>query len=124
LIAAFYIRDVFPLAFCILTGAVLLTMARYMPHATNDLALRVVGLASMFYVPQDIISDTIARSHLPSDARILAEEFGGSTILWGGAWLAVSLVVIALALRYGLGSTTNFGQDPNGQRSGRMQWRP
>jgi hypothetical protein len=69
--------------------------------------LRIVGLASMFYVPNDIISDTITRSHLASDARILAEEFGGATILWGGLWLAISLAVIALTLRFGLGSTSS-----------------
>lgn len=107
LIAALYIRDGFPLLFCILAGSVLLLIARYLPISANDLVLRIVGLASMFYVPNDIISDTITRSHLASDARILAEEFGGATILWGGLWLAISLAVIALTLRFGLGSTSS-----------------
>lgn len=108
LIAALYIRDGFPLAFCALTGLSLLLIARFLPVQVNDLVLRIVGLASMIYVPQDIISDTIARAHLRSDARILAEEYGGATMLWGGAWLAISLAVIALTFRHGLGDSSNF----------------
>lgn len=108
LIAALYIRDAFPLIFCLLTGAALLLIARFTSHSTSDLALRIVGLASMIYVPQDIISDTITRAHLRSDARMLAEEFGGATLLWGAAWLLISVAVIALTLRYGLGATSNL----------------
>lgn len=111
LIAALYIRDGFPLLFCILTGTALLLMARFLPHGINDLTLRIVGLTSMFYVPQDILSDTIARAHLRSDARMLAEEFGGTTMLWGALWFAISLVVIGLTLRFGLGRTSNLGLD-------------
>lgn len=119
LITALYIRDGFALVFCILTGAALLGMARYLPQAANDLALRIVGLASMLYVPQDIVSDTIARSHLQSDARMLAEEFGGATVLWGGAWLLISLAVTALTLRFGLGFTSNYGADRESLPAGR-----
>lgn len=108
LIAALYIRDGFPLAFCSLTGLSLLLIARFLPVQVNDLTLRIVGLASMIYVPQDIISDTIARAHLRSDARILAEEYGGATMLWGGVWLVISLAVIALTFRYGLGASRNI----------------
>lgn len=57
----------------------------------NDLILRVIGLVSVAYVPLDIISDTILRSAWPSDARRLAETYGGWTLLWGGVWLALSL---------------------------------
>lgn len=108
LIAALYIRDGFPLAFCVLIGLAFLLVAWFLGHGPNDLVLRIFGLASMFYVPRDIISDTITRSHLASDARMLAEEFGGATMLWGGVWLLISLVVIALTLRFGLGSTSNL----------------
>lgn len=114
LIAALYIRDGFPLIFCLMTGAALLAMARFTGHGPNDLALRVIGLASMVYVPRDIVSDTIARSHLRSDARMLAEEFGGATMLWGGLWLIISLAVIGATLWFGLGtpSGTNLPTEP------------
>lgn len=120
-IAALYVRDGFPLVFCLGTAGALGLVAWFLPHGPNDLVLRIIGLASMFYVPQDIISDTITRSHLQSDARMLAEEFGGATILWGGIWLLISLGVIGLTLRYGLGSASNLhlGDTPAADRTPR-----
>lgn len=108
LVAALYVREAFPLLFCISTGLVMLGIARYLGHGPNDLALRVIGLTSIAYVPYDIFSDTIARSELRSDASMLAEEFGGTTMMWGGLWLLISLCVIAGCLRYGLGRDSNI----------------
>lgn len=107
-VAGLYIRDLFALFFAIGTGVAMLLMARFLGHAANDLALRVMGLTSMIYVPYDIFSDTIARSNLRSDARMLAEEFGGTTMMWGGLWLVLSLVVIGVCLRRGLGPNSNL----------------
>ena len=56
----------------------------------------------MAYVPLDIWSDTISRSHLRSDARMLAEEFGGFTLMWGGIWMAISLMAIVWVIRTSL----------------------
>ena len=103
-----YIRDQFAIMFCIGAGVAMLLTAKFLPRDVNDLVLRVIGLTSMIYVPYDIFSDTIARSSLRSDARMLAEEFGGATVLWGGSWLVISLVVITFALRYALGEASNI----------------
>jgi hypothetical protein len=62
----------------------------------------------MIYVPYDIFSDTILRSNLRSDARMLAEEFGGATVIWGGIWLVISIAVIAVSLWRGLGPASNI----------------
>ncbi|TDT75240.1 peptidase M50B-like protein [Litoreibacter halocynthiae] len=107
-VAALYLRDLFALLFCIGLAVVLLAVARWLDHRANDLVLRVIGLTSMIYVPFDIFSDTIARSHLLSDARMMANEFGGATVLWGGLWLVVSVVAIGTSLRYGLGASSNI----------------
>jgi len=107
LITAFYMRGLFPVAFGILTGAIMLAMARFLPHQANDLALRLIGLTSLIYVPRDIFDDTIARSHLRSDAFMLGEYIGGGAMFWGGVWLLLSLGVIGLCLRYGLGTQSN-----------------
>lgn len=108
LITVLYIRDPFAMAFTLATGAAMLAMAWWLGHAANDLALRVIGLSSVIYVPYDIFSDTLARAHLRSDARMLAEEIGGTTMFWGGLWLVASLGVIFLCLRYGLGRESNL----------------
>lgn len=107
-IAGLYVRDLFALVFSVGMGAAMLLMARFLGHHANDLALRVIGLTSMIYVPYDIFSDTIARANLRSDARMLAEEFGGSTMMWGVLWLIISLAVIGWCLRYGLGRNSNL----------------
>ncbi len=115
LITAFYMREWFALAFGLGTGGVMLAMARFLPCEINDMALRVIGLTSMIYVPYDIFSDTIQRSTLRSDAYMLAEAFGGTTMLWGGLWLLISLVVIGACLRVGLRQSSNisFGKAGN-----------
>lgn len=103
-IAAFFIRDMFALAFAGVTGVALILMGWKLPVDINDLVLRVIGMTNMIYVPFDIYSDTIARSELRSDAFMLAAEFGGATWLWGGVWLIVSLVLVAITLVLGLRS--------------------
>jgi hypothetical protein len=106
-ITLFYVRTVFAFGFGVVTGALMIVVARYLGHGVNDLVLRLIGLTSMISVPYDIFSDTISRSYLRSDARMLAEEFGGPTQVWGGLWLVISLITIALCLRYGLGRDSN-----------------
>lgn len=101
-IAAAYVRDPFTLAFCGLTGLAMLGLGRWLKRQINDVLLRLVGLTSMLYAPLDIYSDTIARAELRSDARMLAEEFGGATMVWGGVWIAISLLAVVYALRWSL----------------------
>ncbi|MEM9630632.1 MAG: M50 family metallopeptidase [Pseudomonadota bacterium] len=108
LITVFYIRDVFPFIFCSLTGLGMLAVARFLDRRLNDLLLRVIGLASMIYVPYDIFDDTIRRSGARSDAFMLSEEFGGPTVFWGGLWLVLSIAVIISCVKYGLGQNSNF----------------
>lgn len=90
----------FVLLFGIIMGLLMLLSAKYLFLHANDFLLRIIGLTSMLYVPLDIYSDTIARSYLRSDAYMLAEEFGGTTMLWGGAWLLLSIVIIVYNLRW------------------------
>ncbi len=107
LCTALYVRDGFALLFCGVTGAAMIAIARFLWRDLNDLILRLIGLTSMIYVPLDIFSDTISRAHLQSDAWMLAEEIGGTTMFWGGVWLAISLVVICACLCWGLGDNSN-----------------
>ena len=112
LVALLYIRDLFALVFCIGTGSAIFATAWYLRREVSDLVLRVIGLTSVIYVPFDIFDDTIRRSGIRSDAFMLAEEFGGPTMMWGGVWLVLSGIAIYLCLRYCLGPESNlhFGQ--------------
>jgi len=108
LITALYIREGFAFLFGFGGAAVMMAIAWFLPRDINDMALRLIGLASLIYVPWDIFNDTIQRASERSDAYMLAEEFGGATILWGGLWLVVAALVIAAALRWGLGARSNI----------------
>lgn len=108
LIASAFIRDWFALGFSVGLGVLMLMTARFLPHTVNDLALRVIGLTSMVYVPFDIFDDTIRRASEQSDAHMLAEMMGGTTMVWGGLWLLISLAVIGVCFRYGVGACSNI----------------
>lgn len=107
-LAAIYMREVFPLLFCLGVGAAFLAAARYLSETANDFILRLIGLTSMIYVPYDIVSDTLLRSHLQSDARLIAEHFGGPTLFWGALWLIISVALIFVTLRSCLSEPSNI----------------
>ncbi|MEM7438308.1 MAG: M50 family metallopeptidase [Pseudomonadota bacterium] len=123
LTTAFYVRDIFTVVYCTLTGAAMLAVAYFANAKVSDLVLRVIGLSSMLYVPWDIYVDTIWVCHscLPndgqSDAAAIAGYSFGSEAMWGWIWLVISVVVIIAALRFGLGTTSNlplrFTRDPS-----------
>ncbi len=99
LIGLFFVRNLFGLGFSLFTGFTLIGLALKASEKINDFILRLIGLTSTMYVPLDIYSDTILRSHLRSDARMLAEEMGGTTLMWGGVWLLVSIYIAFHCLR-------------------------
>ncbi|MDQ7089636.1 MAG: M50 family metallopeptidase [Methylococcales bacterium] len=88
--------------FGLTSGIGMLVIARFLANSYNDFLLRLLGLTSMIYVPLDIYSDTIFRAHLESDAYMLAQHTGGSTVLWGSLWIAISLIVIYYCLKWSL----------------------
>jgi hypothetical protein len=93
-------RSIFSWLFGLSSGGAMLLMARYLANQYNDFALRLIGLTSMMYAPLDIYSDTISRSYLKSDAYLLAEYTGGTTLLWGSIWMLISIVVIFYCLKW------------------------
>lgn len=105
-IALLIIRNTFGFLFTVGTGLVLIVLGIRAPEKINDVILRVIGLSSMVYVPLDIFSDTISRSHLMSDARMLAREFGGFTMMWGGVWIALSLVIFWFTIKWSVSSSS------------------
>ncbi len=99
LITVWFAGSLFTIVFGLFTGITLVLVARYLSQDISDFVLRLIGLTSMLYVPLDIFSDTIYRSQLNSDARMLATEYGGTTILWGTIWLLISISIIFICLR-------------------------
>ena len=76
-------------------GVVLLAIGFFLPEVVNDWILRVIGVTSCLYAILDIKSDVLDRAHLRSDARMLSEETGIPTEVWGALWI---LIAIALTI--------------------------
>ena len=102
IITIMFVSNLFAVVFGLIITAVMILIGIYIPEKINNFILRLIGLTSMIYVPLDILSDTIYRSHLKSDARMLADEFGGATMIWGGVWLVISAIVLFICLRWTL----------------------
>jgi hypothetical protein len=102
IITIMFVSNLFALVFGLVITAVMILIGIYVPVKINNFILRLIGLTSMVYVPLDILSDTIYRSHLKSDAQMLADEFGGATIIWGSVWLFLSIFLLFLCLRWTL----------------------
>ncbi len=97
--AVVFAGDSFALGFSALVGGVMIISAWLVPLQINDFVLRLIGMVSMLYAPLDIYSDTIQRSHLKSDAFMLAEKFGGTTVIWGSVWIIISALLILITIK-------------------------
>lgn len=100
----FYFSNIYTLVFGLFTAVVFLLIFMLNNHTLCDISLKAIGLFSIAYVPLDIFSDTISRSHLKSDAFTISQELGLTTIIWGWIWLAISVVVIFYGLLWTLRS--------------------
>ena len=100
LITLSVVRSPFGLLFGLAFGAALIAFARYLPQKANRILLLGLGLTSALYAILDIKSDILTRSHLRSDAAMLAEMTGIPTIAWGFLWIAIALLVSAWLLRW------------------------
>lgn len=105
LITVLFGRSVFSWLFGLITGAVMVFLGKRLDEQINDVLLRLIGLTNMLYVPLDIYSDTIERSHLQSDAYFLAQATFGSASFWGAIWLLLSVLAIIYCLKWSLKQT-------------------
>lgn len=80
-------------------GVVLAGLA-LMPRPVSEIVLRIIGVTSCLYAILDIKSDVIDREHESSDASALATMTGVPALVWGTAWIAVSLVVTFYAAKW------------------------
>jgi hypothetical protein len=103
----------FGFAFGLVAAAVLLAIAKWMPEAASDVALKVIGITSCGYAVLDIYSDVIARPGLRSDAAMLGEATGVPTVVWGVLWIAIAVAGAGAALRLAArGDGGGAGRDP------------
>lgn len=87
----FFVRSAFGIVFGILFGLALVAASREIGQIMNRRLLWVLGLTSALYAILDIKSDVLDRPELQSDAAVLAEMLGISTIAVGVVWIALAI---------------------------------
>ncbi len=98
-LTALYVRNGFGLLFGLGFGTALLIAGRKLGPGASRVVLTALGLTSCLYAILDIKSDVIDRPHLRSDAAMLAEMTGISTVTWGVIWIGIAVLVSALFFR-------------------------
>ena len=83
--------DTFTRLFGIGFGVALIAAGLFLPEVVNDWMLRIIGVTSCLYAILDIKSDVLDRSHLRSDARMLAEITNLPTMFWGILWIVIAI---------------------------------
>ena len=94
IVSLLYVRPFlsFAFGFGIVTAAGMLTLASFAPKKINDFTLKLIGLTSCLYAVLDVKSDILDRYVPNSDASRFAEEFGGTSYMWGMVWILIAIV--------------------------------
>lgn len=91
LMSIFYVRNSFGLFFGIGFGVIIILIGIILNKSTNSWIVQIIGLTSCLYAILDIKSDILDRTHLRSDARMLAEMTNIPTLVWGILWIVAAI---------------------------------
>jgi hypothetical protein len=94
-----YVRTWFGLLYGLVAAVLLLGVASRLKAAVSEFLLAALGATSCLYAVWDVATDVLLRHAGESDAAALARLTGVPAILWGVAWVAVSLAVLVGVLR-------------------------
>lgn len=88
-----YVRPVigFGFFFGAIVGIAFVAAAQKLSNEINGYMLTVIGLTSALYAVLDIKSDILDQPGARSDAVMLAELTGVPALMWGAAWMLVSI---------------------------------
>jgi hypothetical protein len=98
-VTLFYVRTLFGFAYGLAAGFALLGVAARLERAVSEILLAAIGATSALYAVWDIASDVLLRHSNQSDAAALAQLTGIPAIVWGVAWIAVSLGVLGYVVK-------------------------
>ena len=94
-----YVRTWFGFLYGLAAGLVLLAVAAKLKPAVSETLLAAIGATSVLYAVWDVASDVLLRHSGESDAAALARLTGVPAIVWGAAWIALSVAVLVSVLR-------------------------
>jgi len=94
-----YVRTWFGLLYGLAASLVLLVVGSKLKPAVSEVLLAAIGATSCLYAVWDIASDVLFRHSGQSDAAALARLTGLPAIVWGVAWVAFSIAVLASVVK-------------------------
>ncbi len=94
-----YVRTLFGFAYGLLAGSALLAVAAKLRPAVSEVLLAAIGATSALYAVWDIASDVLLRHSNQSDAAALAALTGIPAVVWGVAWMALSVGVLGYVIK-------------------------
>ena len=94
-----YVRTWFGLLYGVAAALLLLGVASRLKPAVSEFLLAAIGATSCLYAVWDVASDVLRRHTAESDAAALARLTGVPAVLWGVAWIALSIAVLVGVLR-------------------------
>jgi hypothetical protein len=99
LVTLLYVRTAFGFLYGLAAGLVLLSVALKLKPAVSETLLAAIGATSCLYAVWDVLTDVLLRHSGQSDAAALAHLTGVPALVWGVAWILISLAVLASVLR-------------------------
>jgi hypothetical protein len=94
-----YVRTWFGFLYGLAAAIVLLAVATKLRPAVSEVLLAAIGATSGLYAVWDVASDVLLRHSGESDAAALAQLTGVPAIVWGAAWIVVSVAVLMYVIR-------------------------
>ena len=101
LIAVNLVQDFGIQLLAILFPILLLLSNQYLPSTFNSYLLKSLGIISCIYVVYDIKEDLLTSTFAQSDASMIANITGISSLIWGFLWITISIAGVIFLLRYG-----------------------
>ena len=94
-----YVRTLFGFAYGLAAALALMAVAAKLRPAVSEVLLAAIGATSALYAVWDIASDVLFRHSNESDAAALAQITGIPAIIWGVAWIAVSVGLLGYVIK-------------------------
>lgn len=100
LIVANWISGTAGIIFSLLFAVFLFVSPRYFPNKVHFYLMKIIGIVSVLYSVADIKEDLLTKTFVQTDASLLQNITGISSIIWGLFWFFISIWTVIFLLYY------------------------
>lgn len=113
IVTILWVRDIFPLAFCLLFGLAMLFTGSKLSEDFNSFLLKYIGTVSCLYSLFDIPDDLIFRTVQGSDSHAIASSIGMPflSVPIGILWMAMALACFYFSYKIAMGEDDSPDED-------------